>query len=86
VLAQHMIEGKAALEVLDNHLAGRDWIVGDGTTIADIDAYGVVAYAPDGGYDLSSYPNLSAWKMRFEALPGFAPAEALLPQATQAAA
>ncbi len=86
VLAQHESEGKAALNVLDEHLAGRNWLVGNGPTIADIDVYGVIAYAPDGGYDLGAHQNLSAWKTRFEALPGFAPAEALLPQATKAAA
>ena len=86
VLAQHETEGKAALNVLEGHFAGRDWLVGDGPTIADIDVYGVVAYAADGGYDLAVYPNLSAWMRRIQAQPGFAPAEALLPQATQAAA
>ena len=86
VLAQHETEGKAALKVLDEHLAGRAWMVGEGPTIADIDIYGVTAYAPDGGYDLGAHPNLSAWIGRVEALPGFARAEALLPQATKAAA
>ena len=86
VLAQHMIDGTAALKVLDDHLAGRDWLVGDGPTIADIDIYGVAAYAADGGYDLGPYSNVSAWIKRIQALPGFAPAEALLPQATKAAA
>ncbi len=86
VLAQHETEGKAALKVLDNHLAGRNWLVGDSPTIADIDVYGVIAYAAAGGYDLAAYPNVSAWMGRIQALPGFAPAEALLPQATKAAA
>jgi glutathione S-transferase len=86
VIAQHETEGKAALKVLDDHLAGRSWLVGDAPTIADIDVYGVIAYAPDGGYDLGAYPNLSAWKQRVEALPGFAVASRLLPQETKAAA
>jgi glutathione S-transferase len=86
VLAQHETEGKAALKVLDDHLAGRSWLVGDAPTIADIDVYGVVAYASDGGYDLGAYPNLSAWKGRVEALPGFASPEQLLPKETKAAA
>jgi glutathione S-transferase len=86
VLAQHESEGKTALKVLEDHLAGRSWVVGDGPTIADIDLYGVIAYAADGGYDLAAHPNLSAWMKRIQALPGFGPAEALLPQATKAAA
>jgi glutathione S-transferase len=86
VIAQHESDGETALKVLDDHLAGRDWMVGDGPTIADIDLYGVVAYAAEGGYDLGTYPNVAAWMKRIEALPGFAPPEALLPQATRAAA
>jgi glutathione S-transferase len=86
VIAQHESDGKTALKVLDDHLAGRDWMVGDGPTIADIDVYGVVAYAAEGGYDLGTYPNVAAWMKRIEALPGFGPPEALLPQATRVAA
>jgi glutathione S-transferase len=86
VIAQHETDGKTALKVLDDHLAGREWMVGDGPTIADIDLYGVAAYAADGGYDLGTYPNVAAWMKRIEALPGFGSPEALLPQATKAAA
>jgi glutathione S-transferase len=86
VLAQHETEGKAALKVLDEHLAGRAWLVGEGPTISDIDVYGVVSYAPAGGYDLAAYPTLSAWLKRVEGMPGFAPPETLLPQTSKAAA
>ena len=74
-----------ALKVLDAHLAGRDWLVGEGTTIADIDVYGVVAYAPAGGFALESYPNVMAWMARIETLPGYAGPDALLPRASRAA-
>jgi glutathione S-transferase len=77
--------GHAALKVLDGHLAGRAWMVGEGATIADVDLYGVVAYAGEGGFDLGPYPNVSAWKARVEALPGFLAAGAL-PRETRAAA
>jgi glutathione S-transferase len=86
VIAQHESDGTTALKVLDDHLAGRDWMVGDAPTIADIDLYGVAAYAADGGYDVALYANLSAWMKRVQALPGFAPPETLLPQTTKAAA
>jgi len=52
----------------------------------DIDIYGVVAYAPQGGVDLSAFPNVSAWMKRVEALPGFRSNEDLLPKETKAAA
>lgn len=79
-------EGKAALQVLDEHLAGRDWVVGEGTTIADFDIYGVAAFATEGGFDLAAYPNVSAWMRRIEALPGFMGPADLLPKETKAAA
>ncbi|MEI8146588.1 MAG: glutathione S-transferase family protein [Alphaproteobacteria bacterium] len=77
-------DGNAALKVLDDHLAGRDWLVGKSTTIADIDVYGVATYAPQGGYSLAAYPNVAAWLKRVEALPGFAPQDKLLPMASAA--
>lgn len=43
VLAHYESEGRAALTFLDERLAGRAWIVGEGPTIADIDLYGVTA-------------------------------------------
>jgi glutathione S-transferase len=79
-------EGNLALKVLDTHLAGRSWVVGEGLTIADIDLYGAVAYAGEGGFDLGPYPNVTAWTARIEALPGFGAAGSLLPPATRAAA
>lgn len=79
-LQMYMNDGNAALKVLDSALARSEWLVGGQPTIADVDIYGVVSYAPEGDFDLSQYPNLSAWMKRIEALPGFVPAERLLPK------
>jgi glutathione S-transferase len=79
-------EGNAALKVLDSHLAGRSWAVGEGPTIADIDLFGVVAYAEEAGFDLSPYAQVGAWMKRIEALPGFNGPQSLLPPATRTAA
>jgi glutathione S-transferase len=86
VLAHYEAEGQAALKSLDQHLAGRSFVVGEAPTFADVDLYGVVAYAPQAAIDLSAFPNLKAWMGRIEALPGFAPPESLLPKETRAAA
>jgi glutathione S-transferase len=85
VVAQYETEGKAALQVLDDWLRGRNWLVGEHPTFADVDVYGVVVYAPDGGYDLSAYPNIGDWMKRFEALPGYGTREQLLPQESRSA-
>ncbi len=84
--AMYFNDGNAALKVLDDHLAGRQWLVGSGPTIADIDVYGVIDYAPAGGFDLAKYPNLSAWIARFRALKGFGSPEQILSKESRAAA
>jgi glutathione S-transferase len=86
VVAHYEADGQAALKALDAQLKGRDWIVGEGPTFADIDIYGVVAYAPQAGHDLAAYPNVAAWAKRIEALPGFRGPEELLPKESKAAA
>ena len=78
-------EGKAVLTALDGHLKGRNWIVGQAASIADIDAYGVFSYAAEAKLPVADYANVAAWMKRFEALPGFGKAETILPQESKAA-
>ncbi|HVL70888.1 MAG TPA: glutathione S-transferase family protein [Beijerinckiaceae bacterium] len=85
IVEMYRNDGTAALKVLDGHLRGRDFVVGEGPTIADIDLYGVVAYAPQAGFDLDAFPNVAAWTKRIEALPGFGGVDDLLPKAAKAA-
>jgi glutathione S-transferase len=83
--AMYFNEGNVALKVLDDHLKGRDWLVGKGPTIADIDLYGVIDYAAVGGFNLAQYGNLSAWIQRFKALKGFGLPEQVLPKESRKA-
>jgi len=78
-------DGEAGLAVLEGHLGKQPWLVGEAPTIADVDCYGVIYYAADGGFDLARYPNISAWKKRIEVLPGFSTPEKLLPGEQKAA-
>ncbi|MBK8458138.1 MAG: glutathione S-transferase family protein [Phyllobacteriaceae bacterium] len=73
-------EGLAALGVLEQALAGRDWLVGDGPTIADIDVYGVLDYAEAGGFDVAPFANVAAFMKRAQALPGFGRPLDLIPK------
>lgn len=57
--------------VLDAHLADRDFLVGDGPTIADLALYTYTAHAPEGGVALDPYPHIRGWLARIEALPGY---------------
>ena len=72
-------EAKAALAVLEQDLAKQEWISGKKPTAADVGIYGVLRFAPDASVELANYPNVMQWKHRFEALPGFASPEQLLP-------
>lgn len=61
------------LSVFDGVLTGRQWLVGDHVTIADIAMYTYSAHAPEGGVSLEPYPAVRAWHQRLEALPRFIP-------------
>lgn len=58
------------LRLLEDHLAGRELLVGGGYTIADIAVYGYVHRAHEAGIDLAPYPAVRAWIGRVEAQPG----------------
>jgi len=59
----------AAYAVLDAHLAGRDWIVGNGVTNADISCCGYLFYPEPFGFDRADWPNIDRWLTGIEALP-----------------
>ncbi len=69
-----------ALGVLNDHLAGRDWLVGESPTIADVDVFGGLVFTDEAKIDLAPYPNVAAFKARVAALPGFALPGDLLPK------
>ena len=62
--------GNRALGFLEGHLAGREWLVGDAYSAADISIYGYTHVAGEGEFDLSQYPNVQAWVDRVTAVPG----------------
>ena len=62
---------KSAYQVLDAHLADRDWIVGDGPTNADLSCCGYLYYPEPFGFDRSDWPGIDAWLTRISGLPGW---------------
>jgi glutathione S-transferase len=68
--------GNRALAALDGHLDGRDWLVGDGFTIADISLYAYTHLAGEGDFDLGQYPHVQAWIARVAGVPGYQPIDA----------
>ena len=70
---QAQAKARVLLGLLDQHLNGRDFLVGTQITIADIACYSYVAHAPEGDVSLADFPHLRAWIARIEALPRFVP-------------
>ena len=63
--------GEAALKLMDEHLAGRSFFVGDRLSLADIALYAYTHVAQEGGFDLAAYPAVAAWLGRVAAEPGY---------------
>jgi glutathione S-transferase len=61
------------LPVLEQTLAAREFLAGNGATLADVAVYSYVARAPEGEVSLDPYPAIRAWLGRVEALPHFLP-------------
>lgn len=65
--------GVAALKLMDEHLATRDWFVGSAPSLADICLYAYTHVAEEGGFALAPFPAVRAWLARVEGLPGYVP-------------
>jgi glutathione S-transferase len=64
--------GNAALKLMDEHLAGRDYFVGGRLSLADIALYAYTHVAEEGGgFSLAEYPAVQAWLGRIAAAPGY---------------
>lgn len=62
---------KAAYAVLNAHLEGREWIVGDGLTNADLSCCGYLYYPEPFGFDRADWPHIDAWLTRLSEQPGW---------------
>ena len=62
--------GYAALDAMERHLEGREFLVGAGYSIADISLYAYTHVAHEGDFDLGPYPAIRAWLDRVAAQPG----------------
>jgi glutathione S-transferase len=69
-LEERTAAGHRALAAMERHLDGRDVLVGDGLTLADIALYAYTHVAHEGGFDLTPYAAIRAWLGRVAAEPG----------------
>ncbi|SDW25128.1 glutathione S-transferase family protein [Roseicitreum antarcticum] len=71
----------ASYKILETHLTGRSWIVGDGPTIADTACCGYLYYPEPFGFVRSDWPAIDAWMSRLSGLDGWAAPYDLMPNA-----
>lgn len=71
---------EAALDFIDKSLAGRQWLVGEHCTIADIGCFGRMVFMAEGGMSLDSRPAAQSWRERLMSMPGFALPYDLIPK------
>jgi len=72
-LTEKREQGHAGLKVLEGALGGRDFLVGQRLSLADIGLYAYTHVAEEGGFALKSYPAIRHWHAHLAALPRWAP-------------
>lgn len=71
-MAELLDAGHAILGRMEDHLAPRDWFVGEQPSVADISLYAYTHSAgTKGGFDMQRFPSINAWCARVAALPGY---------------
>lgn len=60
--------GEKALDYMENHLSGCQWLAGDTFTIADIALLAYTRVAHEGGFDLETRQNVQQWVQDCERL------------------
>lgn len=58
-------------QVLNDHLSGSAYLLGDTFTVADLNVAAVMAWAKGGKLDLSAYPKVADWLSRCLSRPAF---------------
>ncbi len=69
VVAEFGKRAHAAWAILDTHLDGRAYVVGERLTIADLSLCGYLFWPDELAVDWSSYPAIAAWLERIRATP-----------------
>jgi glutathione S-transferase len=72
-LAERQRGGYLAFDAMESHLAGREFLVGESYSIADIALYAYTHVADEGGFELGGYPAIREWLDRVAAQPGHVP-------------
>ncbi|MGH3023202.1 MAG: glutathione S-transferase family protein [Gaiellaceae bacterium] len=71
VFAARLESGRAAVAALDAGLRGRDFLLGERYTVADVSLYAYAHVAHEAGIDTVEHAALAAWLRRVEQTPRF---------------
>ncbi|HEY4250979.1 MAG TPA: glutathione S-transferase family protein [Roseomonas sp.] len=80
VMAYFRPLAEAALDYVNAALEGREWLVGDAPSIADIGCWGRMVFMAEGGFEIENWPNIAAWSQRIQAMQGYAYPYDLVPK------
>lgn len=73
IKTKYIENAKEKLKIIDFHLFGKKFLVGDIYTIADISLYAYVHLAPEIDISLNEYPNIVNWLYHVETQPKYIP-------------
>jgi glutathione S-transferase len=65
--------GNAALKLMNDHLSGREWFVGNDLSLADICLFAYTHVAGDADFRLKAYPSVLEWIERIKKQPNYVP-------------
>lgn len=69
-----------SLKIVDGHLAGRPFLIGERATIADFSLCGYMFYGAEIPLPLEPYPHVLGWLERIKSLPGWKHPYDLMPR------
>ena len=70
---------RGAMSILNAHLQGKAFALGEKPTIADLSMCGYMFFNDEFGVEWTEFPNIGAWLARIRALPGWQHPYQLLP-------
>ena len=70
-----------ALKIVDHHMEGRSFVLGERCTIADLSMVGYLYYGDELTVPLADFPHMAAWLERIKAMPGWKHPYELMPSA-----
>ena len=71
VMEYYVPQAEAAIGFVDQSLEGRDWLVGDTLSIADLGCWGRMVFMAEGGLEIERWPNVCRWSDAIKAMPGY---------------